>query len=223
MKAYLSHCIRGAKGADATHEDMEQNCKAAIEYGNKLRNAIPDLDLYIPAEHEAFVQRAYDKGFMTEDQILSVDCDILRDMDCVIAYNPECISHGMQVEVDFATHNNIPVLYSHYAQLPSDTYNVIKLCRHEIEFVTLADGICTLRLLQKHFSISKHIVRKFQVGDILTNTNFKDGMHVVRIDGIYGNKLTLTVIVDNTDIRTRKPGYEFICPINGPWKVLVKA
>ena len=59
MRAYLSHSIRGPKGKDATNTEMQENCNRAILVGKFIRIQIPSLDLYIPAEHEDFIGRAY--------------------------------------------------------------------------------------------------------------------------------------------------------------------
>ena len=41
-RAYLSHSIRGKKGADATDTDMEDNCKKAVEFGEVLESYLLD-------------------------------------------------------------------------------------------------------------------------------------------------------------------------------------
>lgn len=131
MKIYLSHAIRGAKGLAATSEDMAENCRKAEKFACLIRMNLShkvaqgevlalrhadghvflrrDTELYVPAEHEDFVGRAYRKGYITETQILDIDCDILLTCDAVIAFGP--ISRGMRVEIECAEDNNIPVYY----------------------------------------------------------------------------------------------------------------
>ena len=114
MRAYFSHCIRGAKGTDATKEDMDANCAAAIEAAEEMRaDTHGKLDIYVPAEHEDFVQIAYFEKYLNEQQILAIDCGIVDNCDCLIAYNPDCISRGMQVEIDYAIGHDKPVFYTH--------------------------------------------------------------------------------------------------------------
>ena len=114
MRAYFSHCIRGAKGIDATKEDMDANCAAAIEAAEEMRaDTHGKLDIYVPAEHEDFVQIAYFEKYLNEQQILAIDCGIVDNCDCLIAYNPDCISRGMQVEIDYAIGHDKPVFYTH--------------------------------------------------------------------------------------------------------------
>ncbi len=105
MEIYLSHSIRGKLGSDSTPESLNKNCLAAIEVGNKIRTECPWASIYIPAEHESFVQKAYNKGYMTERQILDVDCDIIAEHDILIIYVPEGdeLQGGRLVEHDFAS------------------------------------------------------------------------------------------------------------------------
>lgn len=109
VKAYLSHPIRGLKGANATKLDMEINNYKAIFLANILRTAFPCLELHVPAEMEEFVDRAYDLKIIDEKGILAVDCEIVKDSDFVIFYN-HCysLSNGMNVELKCAEENDIP-------------------------------------------------------------------------------------------------------------------
>lgn len=118
-RIYLSHCIRGKKGLKATPKDMKKNCDEALYFANRVRaeifdearmNGWPDIELYVPAEHEDFIQKAYDKGFINEEQILDIDCEILNECDVLLAYG-EYMSRGMKVEIDYAFCNNIPILF----------------------------------------------------------------------------------------------------------------
>jgi len=101
--AYLSHPIRGIKGDSATREDMEENNRRACAFAARVREAYPSLDLYCPGEHDELVMRAFERGFITESEILGVDVDLLSRRDFLIAYAPEShISHGMAVEIQAA-------------------------------------------------------------------------------------------------------------------------
>jgi len=112
IRAYVSHSIRGKHGKDATDEQMEANNQRAIEFGKKLKTQFPTVDFYIPAEHDEFVLLAYRKGFLNEDQILNVDCDILAKRHFLIAYCPDdYISKGMFIEIGKAQKLRIPVFY----------------------------------------------------------------------------------------------------------------
>ena len=131
MKIYLSHAIRGDKGEAATREDQAENCKKAIMFAEWLRRYILDAyqhgvthelecadctialrghdNLYVPAEHEEFVSAAYNRGYLSIEQILEIDCMILSTCGALIAYGP--VSPGMKVEIDYAVFHGIPVYY----------------------------------------------------------------------------------------------------------------
>ncbi len=112
MHIYLSHCIRGKYGIYATQLQMDQNCKKAILIANVLRNTFPEgLKVYCPAEHEDFVGLAYHEHYLSEEQILEIDCEIIDTCDQVIIYIPvgdEC-QGGRLVEYEHAARHGIPV------------------------------------------------------------------------------------------------------------------
>ena len=132
MKIYLSHAIRGAKGEAATREDQAANCQKARMFAARLRDSIRRAltcgvgwcevecregllvlagydTIYVPAEHEEFVQAAYNCGALSIEQILAIDCMIVSTCGALVAYGP--VSPGMQVEIDYAVERNIPVYY----------------------------------------------------------------------------------------------------------------
>lgn len=106
-----SQPIRGKKGNAATKEDMAKNNQQAIEFAKYVRKCFP-VELYVPAEHEDFIQIAYDKGWINIEQILTVDGEILKRCDGVIFYLPDGMkisdSQGMSFEKCVAQANDIP-------------------------------------------------------------------------------------------------------------------
>lgn len=97
---------------DATHTDMKENCRRAILVGKLIRKLLPSIDLYIPAEHEDFVLTAYEGCYLTERQILEIDCLIIDDCDAVIFFLPDddCeLQGGRLVEYNHAVKHNIPI------------------------------------------------------------------------------------------------------------------
>lgn len=106
MKFYLSHSIRGKYGKDATPTQMAEQCAEAIKVGETIKMVFrkQDVEIYIPAEHEDFVNRAYATGMLTEQQILDIDCMIINDCDGVIIYCPpnDPIQGGRAVEYEHA-------------------------------------------------------------------------------------------------------------------------
>lgn len=111
IRAYVSHSIRGKFGNDATDEQIKANIQKAIDFGNQLAKEFPDIDFYVPGEHDEFVLIAYRKGYLIETQILDVDCVIVSQCNFLVVFAPDdYISKGMQIEVDHCVLNNIPVI-----------------------------------------------------------------------------------------------------------------
>ncbi len=111
IKVYMSHPIRGILRDKATKSTMEANNQRAISWGKTLWiNFGSQVDLYVPGEHDEFVLIAYLNGYLTEEQILDVDCEIVQRCKAVIVANWEGESSGgMKIEVDYAKANDIPV------------------------------------------------------------------------------------------------------------------
>ena len=110
MRIYISHSIRGIKGKDATDDDMRVNNLKAISFGKDIRANFKGLDIYVPGDGDEFVLKAYRSGYLTEDQILSVDCQIIDTCDAVLAFIPDqYISNGMLVEILHAQDARKPV------------------------------------------------------------------------------------------------------------------
>jgi len=103
ITAYFSHSIRGKKGNKATSEDMLKNCTEAMKVAVWIRDNIPEIDLYVPAEHEDFVLIAYEDKYLTEEQILEIDCKILAGKDFHIVHEVDgWLGGGIGVEIDAA-------------------------------------------------------------------------------------------------------------------------
>lgn len=112
MRYYVSHSIRGAKGAAATPTDMKENCDRILLLAACIRQALPSVELYVPAEHEDFVLKAFLSKYITEKQILDVDCQIIDTCDGVIVFSPpdDMMCGGRTVEYEHAIATGKPVL-----------------------------------------------------------------------------------------------------------------
>lgn len=111
IKVYMSHPIRGKGGSKTTYEEMKANNQKAIVKGKDIQSCFPELDVYIPAEHDEFVIIAYQKDYITIDQLLDVDCEIVKKCKLLLVYNWEnCLGGGMKREVECAKEHNIPVI-----------------------------------------------------------------------------------------------------------------
>ena len=111
IKAYIAHAIQGKFGKDATDEQRDTNSKKAIEFGKLLSKEFPNVSFYIPGVHQEFDCIAERKGYLTNEQILDIDCDIISRCSFLVVYSPnDYISKGMQREIDHCVYNNIPVI-----------------------------------------------------------------------------------------------------------------
>ena len=109
-RIYVSHSIRGIKGINATDEDMIVNNAKAISLGEHLRKHFKSLGFYVPGDGDEFVMIAYRSKFLTENEILSVDCQIIDTCDAVLAFiHDQHVSGGMLVEILHAHETGKPV------------------------------------------------------------------------------------------------------------------
>ena len=113
MRYYLSHSIRGKYGKDATPSQTKANCNGIMKIADVIRCTLPMIELYVPAEHE-FPPVGYfiRKGYLTAEQALEIDCEIIDECDGVIVYCPlgDPIQGGRKIEYDHAVATNKPVL-----------------------------------------------------------------------------------------------------------------
>ncbi|HDZ15374.1 hypothetical protein LCGC14_1396850 [marine sediment metagenome] len=114
ISAYFSHPIQGKKGKDATVKDMQLNNDIAAGVSHLVEQALPVLDLYVPAVHDEYVIEAYQRKSHTIDEILAIDKVILarRDIMIVFAYNG-VISNGMIIEIEHAKKLGMPIFRFH--------------------------------------------------------------------------------------------------------------
>jgi hypothetical protein len=71
-----------------------------------------ELDFYIPADHEDFVQIGYERKLLSEKVILQIDCLIIQERcDATVVYVPQWdkLQGGRKTEWKFAIENDLPV------------------------------------------------------------------------------------------------------------------
>lgn len=112
MRIYVSHAIRGVLPL-APGETMEQRCddnnRLARACGEVLYRTLP-IDWYVPGAHDDFPLMAYRQGHLTIDQILDIDCEIIRECAGVLIVRWEPVwSDGMKREIKFAENHYIPM------------------------------------------------------------------------------------------------------------------
>lgn len=143
IKIYMSHAIRGAKGPAATNADMQKNNIAAMRAASIIRQTLRsveakyevEIEIYCPADHDEFVMIAYRRGYLSETQILNVDCAIIERCQALIWYSGLGRSRGAEVEKACAERNCIPIF-----ELPAlDTVAIFKLEKQIEELVCQSD------------------------------------------------------------------------------------
>jgi len=74
--------------------------------------ACPEFDIYVPAEHEEFIMISQDLKYLTERQILDIDCVIVDHCDIILVYVPEGdeLQGGRLIEYEHAKDFGKPVL-----------------------------------------------------------------------------------------------------------------
>jgi len=91
---------------------MKANCDAIIAIADQLREIFSVAEFYVPAEHE-FPPVGYflRKGYLTPEQALEIDCEIISECDAMIVYVPEgdVLQGGRKIEWDYAFEHGIPV------------------------------------------------------------------------------------------------------------------
>ena len=139
FRIYQSHSIRGSSGINATHEEIEANLKKYALIGTEIKaylidwekmDGFPKMDLYVPADHDEFVQIAFDKNYIDERQILDVDKEIINSCSLLIACGDHTQSRGMTVELEYARHKEIPIYF-----MPMFSAGVIAPLKHSLRLI----------------------------------------------------------------------------------------
>jgi len=109
VTCYLSHHIRGPEGDNASDETVAKNTKDAQVMAQMIRDAVPGLDVYCPADHDEVIQLLWRRKQVSVSDILDADCTIIANRDFLLAWNPdERPSGGMETEWKYARSINIP-------------------------------------------------------------------------------------------------------------------
>ena len=110
IRVYCSHYVRGPKGLKATEKDMQLNCRRATVHGLELETKFPNVDFYVPGAVDEPIAVAYKRGYLTEERILKIDCEIIDTCRAVILLVwGDILSRGMQIEVDYAKAHDVPI------------------------------------------------------------------------------------------------------------------
>lgn len=75
------------------------------------KTPFPKSYLYVPADHELFIHRAYLDGFLTKEQIDIVNCKIIKECNLLVLFGGHRIHADSNItnELQYAKEENIPV------------------------------------------------------------------------------------------------------------------
>ena len=74
-------------------------------------DGLPKSYLYVPADHELFIQRAYKDGCITKEQISDINCKIIEECNLLVYFGNGSvppISHNL-AEIECAKQKEIPI------------------------------------------------------------------------------------------------------------------
>ena len=115
---YVAHGIRGSEPHSAGKQ--QANLERAREAAKLIRQKYPDLEFYVPAEHDDFPQECLRRGLLSVNDILSVDLSILKRCNELWVLLPEndCgLSAGVVGEIAYAASQGIPVWFTTMEEL----------------------------------------------------------------------------------------------------------
>lgn len=67
----------------------------------------PKCRLYVPADHEVFIHSAYKSGFITKEQITSINYKIIETCDLLIVYDGQVLD--IEEDIIHAKQEGIPI------------------------------------------------------------------------------------------------------------------
>ena len=72
-------------------------------------DGLPKSYLYVPADHELFIHRAYKDKLLTKEQISSINCKIIEECNLLIAFGNHRTSANIVNELEYVKQEKIPV------------------------------------------------------------------------------------------------------------------
>lgn len=72
-------------------------------------DGFPKFRLYVPADHEIFINSAYKSGFLTREQISSINYKIIETCDLLISFGKQTVGLDVDGELDYATQEEVAI------------------------------------------------------------------------------------------------------------------
>ena len=98
-------------------------------------DGLPKSYLYVPADHELFIHRAYKDSLLTKEQIISINCKIIEECNLLINFgNGAAVGSNLVAELLHAQQEKIPI-YS----MPDLSPHAIQSLRLAIKLIVKAE------------------------------------------------------------------------------------
>lgn len=70
----------------------------------------PKFYLYVPSDHELFIQRAYKDRLLTKEEIRFVNCRIIKECNLLISFGNNVVkANRLSEELEYAKQERIPI------------------------------------------------------------------------------------------------------------------
>ena len=103
IQLYICHEIRGALGEQASEAHQRANIELAIEKAQVLKDALPSsIDWVVPHAND-IVNELYFQGKVSGGDIVTVECDLIRDRyDGIVVVGDYHSGTGVAMEIQAA-------------------------------------------------------------------------------------------------------------------------
>lgn len=129
ITAYFMAPVRGHLGDAVSPEEKWANVQKGVEIGRAIRRHFPEIDLFIPHEHEEIIDELWRQG-LASDGIINATCTVAKRKDFSICYDGDGISGGMGREIDEVSRIGKPIVY--IDQISDETEEAIAYMLNEI-------------------------------------------------------------------------------------------
>jgi len=88
-------------------------------------DGLPKCNIYIPAEHEVFIHCAYTNEFLSEEQITTVNCEIIDNCDLFVLFGGFKPTDNVAIQEAIYARNKGVAVYT-MPDLSPDAINALK-------------------------------------------------------------------------------------------------
>lgn len=130
---YFSASIRGRQGELASEAYQQGNIQKACEMADKIRERIPEINLYVPHE-DKLVNKLYFKGCLKGSDIVETECEMIQEDEYagVIVAGAYHSGTGVAMEIKAADSLHLPVIFIDDTSEQELTYLAQKMWDEEL-------------------------------------------------------------------------------------------